>query len=422
MKTTPDSISTDRHLAVDLHKHYLVVGGVNTRQEIVLPPRRLELDDWLKWARQNLVLTDTLVVEATTNAWDFYDQTRPLVGRLPVANAGKIALIAKTRVKTDNLDVLKLARLSAANLIPEVWVPPGEVRELRNLIAHRRRLTKMHTMTANRLQSLLHRYHFLPPAGELFWESHRAWWAGLAVSPTERLRVKQDLATLDHLRPQLAEVDEELARLSSEPPWAAEVPRLMQLPGFGLLTVMTVLGAVGDIRRFETAKHLVGYAGLGSSVHDSGQTHRGGRFTKQGRKDLRRVMIEAAWTAARRHPFWKREFERLTGRMAKGKAIVALARKLLVAAWSVLSKQVTDVHADPHIVGLKFFAWSWKLTPEQQHGLTRRQFVRYQLMRLGLGNDLTHIQRGGTRRPLAPVEEVLALKPELSAELGLTES
>ena len=108
--------------------------------------------------------------------------------------------------------------------------------------------------------------------------------------------------------------------------------------------------------------------------------------------------------------------------MAKGKAIVAWARKLLVAARYVLSQQVTDVHADPHIVGLKFFAWSWKLTAEQQQGLNRRQFVRYQLMRLGLGNDLTHIQPGGTRRPLAPVEEVLALKPELSAELGLTES
>lgn len=418
MKPVTSSIPIDRHLAVDLHKHYLVVGGVNSQQEIVLPPRRLELDDWLGWAKTHLVSSDTLVVEATTNVWDFYDQTRPWVGRLLVANAGKIALIAKTRVKTDNIDVLKLARLSAANLIPEVWVPPREVRELRNLIAHRRRLTKMHTMTANRLQSVLHRHHFVPPAGELFWESHRAWWEGLAVSPTERLRVKQDLATLDHLRPQVAEVDEELARLSTEAPWVESVPRLMQLPGFGLLTVMTVLGAVGDVTRFEGFKQLVGYAGLGASVHASGLTHRSGRITKQGRKDLRRVMIEAAWTAAQRHPFWKREFECLTSRMAKGKAIVAIARKLLVAAWSVLSKCQTDVHADPHIVGLKFFTWSWKLTAEQQQGLTRRQFVRYHLMRLGLGNDLTHIQRGGTKRPLAPVSDLLALKPELKAELG----
>lgn len=126
-------------------------------------------------------------------------------------------------------------------------------------------------------------------------------------------------------------MDAELARLSTEAPWAADVPLVMQLPGFGLLTVMTVLGAVGDIRRFEHPKSLVGYAGLGSSVHDSGQSHRGGRITKQGRKDLRRVLIEAAWTAAQHQPFWKQEFEHLTARMAKGKAIVTIARKLLAA-------------------------------------------------------------------------------------------
>jgi transposase len=416
MNNRTTSIPSKRHLAVDLHKHYLVVGGVNAQQEVVLPPRRLDLDDWPGWAKTHLWPSDTLVVEATTNTWEFYDQTRPLVGRLLVANAGKIALIAKTRVKTDNLDVLKLARLSVANLIPEVWVPPMAVRELRDLIAHRQRLTHMHTMTANRLQSLLHRHQVVPPAGELFWESHRTWWAGLAVSATEHLRIRQDLATLDHLRPQLAEVDAELARLSTEAPWAQDVPLLMQLPGFGLLTVMTVLGAIGDATRFETAKQLVGYAGLGASVHDSGQTHRSGRITKQGRKDVRRVLIEAAWTAVQRHPHWKREFEHLTVRMAKGKAIIALARKLLVAVWHVLSKRVVDVHADPHVVGLKFFAWSWKLTSEQHHGLSRRQFVRYHLMQLGLGNDLTHIQRGGTKRPLAPVEEVLQLRPELSAD------
>jgi transposase len=413
MNNPTTSTPTKRHLAVDLHKHYLVVGGVNTRQEIVVPAKRLDLDDWLVWAKRHLEPTDTLVVEATTNTWEFYDQTRPLVGQLQVANAGKVALIAKTRVKTDNLDVFKLARLSVANLIPEVWVPPLAVRELRDLIAHRQRLTRTYTMVANRLQSFLHRYHFVPPAGELFWESHRPWWEGLAVSATERLRIRQDLATLDHLRPQLAEVDAELARLSTEAPWAADVPLLLQLPGFGLLTVMTLLGAIGQVTRFETAKHLVGYAGLGASVHDSGETHRGGRITKQGRKDMRRVLIEAAWTAVRYHPHWKREFEHLTARMAKGKAIVTIAHKLLVAAWYVLTRRVPDRHADAHIVGLKFFTWSWKLTPEQHGGLTRRQFVRFHLMQLGLGNDLTHIQRGGTKRPLAPVAEVLLLRPEL---------
>lgn len=101
--------------------------------------------------------------------------------------------------------------------------------------------------------------------------------------------------------------------------------------------------------------------------------------------------------------------------MAKGKAIVTVARKPLVRVWYVLTKQEADRQADPHMVGLKFFAWSWKLSTEQHGGLTPRQFVRYHLMQLGLGNDLTHIQRGGTKRPLASVEKVRQLRPDLRA-------
>jgi hypothetical protein len=111
--------SFERYLAVDLHKHYVVVGGLNARQEMVLAPRRIDLADWPAWAKSHLQKTDILVVEATTNAWDFYDQVRPLVGRAVVANAGKIASLVKTRVKTDRVDVLKLARLLVAGRSPK---------------------------------------------------------------------------------------------------------------------------------------------------------------------------------------------------------------------------------------------------------------------------------------------------------------
>jgi hypothetical protein len=141
MNTPIPTVRIERHLAVDLHKHYLVVGGVSPQQEVVLQPRRMDLSAWPTWAKANLRATDVVVVEATTNAWDFYDETRPLVQRVIVANAAKIALIAQTRTKTDNRDVMKLARLSAAGLMPEVWVPPVEVRELRALLAHRRQVT-----------------------------------------------------------------------------------------------------------------------------------------------------------------------------------------------------------------------------------------------------------------------------------------
>ena len=76
----------ERFIGIDLHKHYLVVGGVNAGQEVVVPPRRVNLENWLKWATANLKPTDAVVLEATTNAWEIYDQVLPLVGRAVVAN------------------------------------------------------------------------------------------------------------------------------------------------------------------------------------------------------------------------------------------------------------------------------------------------------------------------------------------------
>ena len=151
-------------------------------------------------------------------------------------------------MKTDRVDVGRLACLLAAGLVPEVWVPPVEVRELRSLLAHRRRLVKMQATIRNRIHSMIHRHNLTLPKGEVFSREHRSWWLGLEISRTENLRVRQDLATLDHLEPQIAEIEDELNRLSTCAPWAEQVPYLLQLPGFGLITTMTLLAAIGDIR------------------------------------------------------------------------------------------------------------------------------------------------------------------------------
>ncbi len=343
----------ERYLAVDLHKEYVVVGGVNARQEVVLPPRRMTLDAWPAWAQKNLKKTDALVVEATTNAWDFFDEVLPFVGRAVVANAGKVKLIAAARVKTDKVDVLALGRLLAADFIPEVWVPPVVVRELRALLAHRQQLVKNRTMLKNRLHSVLHRHHLVPPEGDPFLPAHQAGWEALPVSPTERLHLRHDWATLATLAPQLAEVEVELERLSTVSPWAEQVPYLLQLPGCGLIITMTLLAAIGDITRFEDANHLVGYAGLGTGIHDSGNTHRTGHITKAGRRDLRWAAIEAAWRAVDCHAYWKQEYERLLRRMEPNKAIVVIAHKLLIAVWHVLTERAADKHADPQLVATK---------------------------------------------------------------------
>jgi transposase len=403
----------ERYVAVDLHKDYVVVGGVNARLEIVLAPRRIELDTWPRWAQANLHKTDALVVESTSNAWDFYDQVAPWVGQALVANPRLVKLIASGQVKTDKVDTLALAKLLATGFIPTVWVPPLAVREARGLLAHRRRLVRNRVMVTNRLQSVLQRHNLAAPEGDPFSSSNRPWWDTLPLSPTEKLRVRQDLATLEHLAQQITELDTEVVRLSTQAPWAAQVPYVMQLPGFSVLLTMTVLAALGDITRFEHAKKLVGYAGLGASVHDSGRTHKTGHITKTGRRELRWALVEAARSAVRYHPYWKTEFERLAHRMPDNQAMVAIARKLLVALWHVLTEQVADQHAEVKMVATKLMRWSWELTADQRGGLTTRQFIRYHLMRLQLGEDLTHIRYGNKPRRIASVEEMLALKSEL---------
>ena len=411
--TDPPIQSWSRYIAIDIHKHYLMIGGIDAHKRIVLPPRRVELSRWPQWAQANLLPTDAVVIEATTNAWAIYDLLVTLVGRAVVAHPAKVKLIADARVKTDKVDVLTLAHLLRADMLPEVWVPPPPVRDLRALLSHRRRLVSLQTTAKNRLQSVLHRLNLRAPEGDAFAQKQRAWWAELELSRTERLRVDQDVATLDHIAPQIAAVDAELRRLSTSEPWADQVPYLVQLPGLALLSAMTILGAVGDITRFPSSKQLVGYAGLGAGVHDSGKTHRDKGITKQGRRELRYVLIEAARAASQSHPYWKRAFAQLEKRIGEPKAIVAIARKLLIVVWHVLMAKSADRRADAEQVAFKLMVWAWKLTDEQRGGLSSRQFIRAHLIRLGLGDELTHITRGGTRRPLATIEEVLALRPEL---------
>jgi hypothetical protein len=168
---------------------------------------------------------------------------------------------------------------------------------------------------------------------------------------------------------------------------------------------MLLLAAIGDIERFDTPHKLIGYAGLGARVHSSGEEHYGGRITKQGRRDIRSTMVEAAWVAVGGHPYWKPLFERLAVRAGKPKAIVAIARKLLVVVWHVLTNQVADREAVAEQVAAKFLEWSWKLGRGNRAGLTSGAFIRRELRRLQLGENVTAITRGKRQFPIPVIGE-----------------
>jgi hypothetical protein len=199
-------------------------------------------------------------------------------------------------------------------------------------------------------------------------------------------------------------------------------PYLIQLPGIGLLTAMTILSAIGDIERFPSAKKLVGYAGLGARVHASGLTHYGGRITKQGRQELRRVLVEASWTAVRYNAAWQARFEQLERRLGKQKAIVAIARKLLVVIWHVLHKHEVDRKAEAEQVATHFINWARQLRSPSRLGIKTATFARQKLDQLPLGQDLKQVKVGWTYTlppsalpsPELTVESETASQPEVS--------
>lgn len=382
-----------RFVGLDLHQHSVMVAGLNAQQEVVLRPCRVELVALETWVQKHLSRSDEVVLEATSNAWWAYDLLEPLVGRVVVASPHQVKLIAASLVKTDKKDALTLARLLSVNLVPEVWVPPLEVRELRGLVAHRQRLIRQRTAARNRLRGLLQRHHLVPPEGGLFTPSNRNWWQALSLPAVEQLRSRHDLGVLEVLEPLIAEVEAELARLSVQTPWQSQTPFLIQLPGIGLITAMTLLAAIGQIERFPTAKKLVGYSGLGSRIYATGQTQWTGRITKQGRRELRQVMIEAAWIAVQHQPYWRTQFEQLSARRGKHKAIVAIARKLLVVVWNVLTLQVADRQAQPEAVTRALFRWQDNHSLARQVNLSRAEFVRRELARLGLDQEQVPVQR-----------------------------
>jgi transposase len=403
-----------RYLALDIHKHYSVVAGVNFDSQVVLEPVRIEHGDLAAWLEKHIQPSDYVVIESTTNAWHIYDLLEPLAEKVLVANPIKIKQIAQARVKTDIRDTLILARMLAANLIPSIWVPPVHVRNLRYLLSQRRHLVGMHTQTVNRMHSVAHRHHLSHPKGKRFNEKNTLWQQDAELSDSEKFQLELDMLTKAHLDEQAGKITQKLAQMSHEKPWAESMLYLIQLPGFGVITGMTVLAAIGEITRFEDFKKLSSYSGLTPGVEQSGVKNRGKGITKEGRKDLRWAMVEVAQRAVKSDPLWERRFQELCRRMHRNQAIVVIAHRLLELVWFVLTRKQAYRHFSDERIAYKYLTWAWQVNENDRDGLTRQQFARYYLMRLGIGHDLVRIALNPRYpRKLASEAELLVLRPEL---------
>jgi transposase len=240
--------------------------------------------------------------------------------------------IASARLKNDKVDAEILAQLLRADLLPEAWIAPPAVRQLRALLRHRIQLVRLRTLLRNRIHAVLADHGHGRPAG--CWSGPgREWLASLPLPAASREVVDDDLALIDALEIPIDRLDCEIRQRARSDP---RVKVLTQLPGVGPFTALVILAEVGDVSRFGSARKLASWAGLTPTVRGSDRVAHYGHISKQGSAWLRWVLCEAAQTA-KRSPEFAAGYQDIAARRGKKIATTAVARKLLTRAWHLLT-------------------------------------------------------------------------------------
>ena len=173
--------------------------------------------------------------------------------------------IAAARLKNDKVDAATLAQLLRADLLPEAWIAPQQVRDLRALLRHRAGLIRLSTGLKNRVHAVL-ADRGISARSSLWTAPGRTWLAALDLPPIPRAIVQDCCGLLDTLATPIARLEGEIGALAKPDP---RVQALMALPGIGRLTALTLVAEIGDVGRFPSARKLCAWAGLTPQVRNS---------------------------------------------------------------------------------------------------------------------------------------------------------
>lgn len=343
-----------RFIGLDIHRDFCEVaitegGPARSAGRVTTDSGQLEL------FAQSLAPDDRVVLESTGNALAIANILRPHVEEVVLANPMHVRAISHAKVKNDRFDARTLAELLSADLVPRVWISDERTRLLRRLTSRRTQLIRQRTRTKNEISAvLLRNLKGRPPVSDLFGKKGRAWLDRLELPVDETQTVQGCLRQLDFLCGEIDLIDRALAEQALESP---EIRRLMTIPGVGVTTAATVMATIGDIHRFPTAHRLVGYLGLDPRSRQSGTSPaKHGRISKQGSSAARHVLVEAAWAAIKTPGPLRAFYQRVRARRGAQIAIVAVARKIAILCWQLLTKQHDYAYQRPTHVARKLRA------------------------------------------------------------------
>ena len=262
-------------------------------------------------------------IEACTGAADLAEELVAQAGwSVDLAHPGYVRRMKQNPDKTDYSDARMLADLERVGYLPQVWLAPQEVRELRRLVRYRQQLVDERRNLKLRITALL-RDQRVGGAGFRRWTVRWMDWLGQTQELSEQGRwiVDRHLARLSSVVLEIFEVDVRLARVTEKDP---VVQRLRSFRGVGPVTSWTIRAEVGRFDRFVTGKQLCRFCGLSPRNASSGSRQADAGLIKAGNRRLRATLMEAAHRLIRFDKHWSRYAGSLLDR-GKPKCVVVAA-------------------------------------------------------------------------------------------------
>jgi len=312
-----------RHIGIDLHRNNFtccvrVENGRNYLSEWKLE----DLSRFVKKLRPN----DEIAVEVTGNTRLFYEAVAPHVARVVAVDPNQFRVISHSVKKTDRNDARNLALYLDKDLLPEVRMKDKTRAQLASLTQTRDTLVKLRTSLKNKINNILSAHGINLEKEALSSEKKLQQIRAMQFDPMVQIELEVIVEEIRSLNQRIAKLEKTIAEEGSK---LEGHKNLTSIKGIGPLSGSILLSVIGDIRDFADEGKLAAYFGIVPRICNSNETERSGRITKHGSKLGRTALVQCALIAQRYSPYLKRYYEKIKARRGTGKAIIALARKLL---------------------------------------------------------------------------------------------
>ncbi len=276
----------------------------------------------------------TVAIEAVGFYRWLWELLEPIAEKLVLCDSTQARALAGRRIKTDREDALNVAELLACGRLPLAYAPPLEVQILRDWTRQRNRFSRAHARALHGVKSIMNTNN-RPGSARLDSAGlHRYLTAFQGLLPERHVKMLwQHQRQLSLVEEEIGACEREIGKLLESPRFAALAQLLRSAPGVGPVVAATVIAEIGDFTRFPDGKAIGRYAGLVPRLYASGGKERHGHISKTGPRDLRWVLVQAAWTAIRCDRGIKLQWQKICRGSGKKAAAVAIARKLLVRLW-----------------------------------------------------------------------------------------